>query len=133
MAVANVVQAVSLALNKVLFGARVAADRDGVSQLDTIGISYVVNLLLVFIALAMIFAVTGHYDPLHAPFEGQALRSMLALANPIAFVLMYLASLSWSIHDDAVEKRLAIKRTTNRFYRALLLFFVPALFINSCV
>lgn len=94
MAVAELVKGVSRTLNKVLFGARIVAARDGNAQLETIGVAYVANLLLVFLAIGVIFAVSGRYDPLHAPLEESTLRTILAIANPITFVLMFLASLS---------------------------------------
>jgi hypothetical protein len=127
----EIVRIASGVLNKVLFGARIAADRNVNSQLDTILVAYVANLFFVFLAVAVSFVVSGRYDPLHAPLEASALRTMLAIANPITLVLTFLASLSWVMHDEAVERALAAQRTTNPFYRALLLFFVPSLFINA--
>ena len=129
------VQAASRALNKVLFDARIAADRDGNSQLDTILGAYVANLFLVFLAIAVIFAVGGQYDPLHPPWEGSVLRTMLAIANPVTLILTFLASLSWHAHDEAVERALAARRNTTRLYRAVKLFLVPAMLINaaSCI
>src|SRR5262249_26526174 len=66
------VRAVSQALNKVIFGARVASDRDAMSQWSTIGTGYVLNFLLTFMFVAVISAILGYYDPLNAPLATPA-------------------------------------------------------------
>jgi hypothetical protein len=127
-AASDFVRATSRLLNKVLFGARVASDPDIVSQWGTLAISCVLNLLLVFVGIAAIFAVAGHYHPLAAPLARPALRVMLAISNPIAFALTYLASLSWEMHDKAIETQRAANRARGAFVVFATLFSIASLF-----
>lgn len=131
MAVSNLVQFPSLALNRIMFGARIENDRDFNSQLNTIFSAYVGNLLLVLAPVVIFFIVSGRYDPLHVPFDEPALRTMLAIANPTTFVFMLLASLSWVMHDEAIERALAARQNRGRFSRAVSLLFVPSLILNA--
>src|SRR5215207_7207833 len=78
----RVIQGVSRALNKVLFGARVESARDVNAQLEAISVAYVANLLMVSLAVGVIFTVGGRYDPFHAPLEESALRTILAISSP---------------------------------------------------
>jgi hypothetical protein len=79
MSASEHVRATSRILNKFLFGARVASDPDVVSQWGTIFVSYVMNLFLISIVVAAIFAITGYYQPLVAPFSESTLRLPVAI------------------------------------------------------
>ena len=122
------VQAASRFLNKVLFGARIGSDPDIVSQWGTLAASYVLNLLLLFICVAAICALAGYYDPISAPLAAPALRVMLAISNLIAFALTYVASLSWEMHDKAIERQRAANRSTGEFVLLFALFSIASLF-----
>jgi hypothetical protein len=128
MAASDIVQTTSRYLNKVLSGKRVATDPDIVSQCGTIAVSYTVNLLLILILIAVIFAIAGYYNPLSAPFATPVLRVMLAISNLIAFALTYVASLTWEMHDKAIETQLAANRAQGAFIAFATLFSIASLF-----
>jgi hypothetical protein len=52
----------------------------------------------------------GHYHPFIAPLDEADLRLILAIANPITFLLTFIASLQWYPSDQAIERQ----RTANR-------------------
>ena len=116
----GVVPSASRFLNKVLFGARVTADPDVVSQWGTIIVSYVLNLLLVLVPVVIVSAITGHYRPLVAPLEKPALQVILATANLTTFSLTYLASLSWRMGEQAIERQRAANRSNGEYWILLL-------------
>jgi hypothetical protein len=109
------VRATSRALNKVLFGARVASDKYPVSQWGTIGIAYVLNVFVIFVFVAAIFAIAGYYHPLGTPFAESALQLPTAIANLVAFALTYIASLEWRMSDDAIERQRAANRSRGEY------------------
>lgn len=133
MAFAEPVLFMSRALNRIMFGARIANDRDVNSQLGTILSAYGANLLLAFVPVAALFLLSGRYDPIHAPFNEFALRTMLAIANPITLVLMLVASLSWVMHDEAIDRALAVRKRTGLFSRCMLALFMPSVVLNAIV
>jgi hypothetical protein len=128
MAASELVQITSRSLNKVLAGERVETDPDIVSQCGTIAVSYIVNLLLILIFIAVIFALAGYYNPLGAPFATPVLRMMLAISNLITFALTYVASLTWKMHDSAIETQLAANRARGAFIVFAALFSIASLF-----
>jgi hypothetical protein len=121
------VRATSRILNKVLFGARVASDPDTISEWSTIFVSYVMNLSLLFIVMATVFAIAGYYQPLAAPFSESALRLPVAIANVVTFALTYIASLEWRMSEDAIGRQRAANRSRGEYLVLLSLLSTAAL------
>jgi len=140
------IRAASRLLNIVLFGARVEADPDVVSQWGTISVSYVLNFCLIAAVIAVPFVALGHYQPFD-PLADAALRSLLAVSNVSTFVLTFIASLSWRMSERAVERHRAADRSDSEYWvllsllaAASLLFLaipfrflsIPALIVSAC-
>jgi len=53
----------SEALNHILLGARIKSEADVIGQWNFVIFSYTINLLLVFLAVAGLFALAGIYQP----------------------------------------------------------------------
>ncbi len=128
MNVPEFLQAISRALSKVLFGARISLAEDYNSQLETIAAAYIGNLILIFAVVATTFAAMGLYDPFHSPLAASNIQAPLAISNLITFVLTYLASLSWKANQRAIERRRNGNRPTGGFYTLLSLLFIPSMF-----
>jgi hypothetical protein len=128
MGASEFVRATSHALNKILFGARVVSDEDVVAQWGTIIVAYALNLLLIFVFVAAIFTLAGYYDPFSAPFAKPALPVVLAISNLITFALTYFASLTWDMHDKAMERQRAANRARSEFIVLVALFSIVSLF-----
>jgi hypothetical protein len=127
MNISELLQATSRALNKVLFGARIALDEDSNSQAGTMMVAYLLNLVLVFSVVAGISASVGFYDPFHSPLAASNVQMPLAISNLVTFVLTYLASLSWKAHEKAIERRLTVNRSRGGFYTLLSALFLPSI------
>jgi hypothetical protein len=119
----------SHALNKILFGARVATDEDLVSQWGTIAVAYTLNLLLIFVFVAAISTIAGYYDPFGVPFAKPTLRVMLAISNLITFALTYFASLTWTMHDTAIKRQRAANPTRAELVVLGVSFSIASLFL----
>jgi hypothetical protein len=125
------VLSLSRLLNKILFGARTSLAEDYNSQLETVAVAYVSNLILIFAVVAITFAAMGIYDPFHSPLAASNIKTPLAVSNTIAFVLTYLASLSWRANEKAIEGRRKASRPTGWFYKLLSAIFIPAIFVGG--
>jgi hypothetical protein len=128
MDASELVRATSNVLNKVLFGSLVSSDEDIVSQWGTIAVAYTLNLLLIFVFVAAILFFAGYYDAYGAPFAQPALRVMLAISNLITFALTYVASLTWVMHDRAIERQRAANRARGELVVLAVLFSIASLF-----
>jgi hypothetical protein len=140
MDVSEFLLATSRTLNKVLFSAGVASDEDVVAQWGTIAVAYLLNLLLVFVFVAAIFAIAGYYQPLAAPFAESALRLPVAIANLATFALTFIASLEWRMSDVAIERQRAANCSRGKYLVLVsllsivsLLFLVATFFFFSIV
>lgn len=109
----------SEALNHILLGARIKSEADVIGQWNFVIFSYTINLLLVFLAVAGLFALAGIYQPFVAPLAKPAFQVVLAVTNLVTFVLMYITSLSWKMNEAAIE-RLRAARRSKAEYRFLL-------------
>jgi hypothetical protein len=128
MGASELARAASHVLNKVLFGARVASDEDVVSQWGTIIVAYLLNLLLIFVLVAPIFAIAGYYQPLAAAFAEAALRLPAAIANLATFVLTFIASLEWRMSGDAIERQRAANCSRGEYLVLVSLLSIVSLF-----
>lgn len=132
MSAADQMRATSRVLNKVLFGSRVASDEDAWSQVGTIGTAYLLNVLMIFVVVAAIGTVAGYYQPLDAPFANPTLRVMLALSNVVTFALTYVASLTWEMHEKAIEVQRAARGPVE-IVVLIVLFSIPSLFFLAAL
>jgi uncharacterized membrane protein len=117
-------------LNTVLIGARVKSEPDGLAQWNSFIFSYMINLLLVFVAVAGLFALFGVYQPFTAPLATPALQLVIATTNLVTFVLTYIASLSWHMNEAAIE-RLHAARTKAEYWLVLGALAVAVLFVAT--
>jgi hypothetical protein len=53
---------------------------------------------------------------------------MLAISNLIAFALTYVASLTWNMHDKAIERQRSANRARDAFIVFVALFSIASLF-----
>ncbi|MBR1250959.1 hypothetical protein JQ609_29075 [Bradyrhizobium sp. AUGA SZCCT0169] len=97
-------------LNRFLFGSSIVKATDVISAWNAVLSGYVLNLIIVFVSVAAIMVALGHYHPFIAPLDEADLRLILAIANPITFLLTFIASLQWYPSDQAIERQ----RTANR-------------------
>ena len=111
-----------------MFGARISLAEDYNSQLETVAAAYVGNLILILAVVTITFAAMGLYDPFNSPLAKSNIQMPLAVSNTIAFVLTYLASLSWTANQRAIELRRNASRPTDGFYAVLSALFIPAIF-----
>ena len=122
-------------LNRFSLGARIAADRDVISLWGTVTVAYAVNLVVAFAVVAAIFTPLGSYEPIHSPLAKSALQVPLAVSNLLAFALTYIASLSWKMHDEAIERQRAANRSRGEylvlvsFFSIASIFFLTVLFL----
>ena len=131
MAASELVRQTSRFLNKFLFGGRIASDPDVGWQWGTVIISYMLNLFIVFVVVAAVFAAAGRYHPIDAPLAAAALQTPLAIANVATFALTAIASLSWRINDEAINRQRAANRSRGEYLVLLSLFSIIALFFVS--
>jgi hypothetical protein len=127
MSSASQVRAISNFLNSILFGARVESDPDVVSQWGTVAVSYMLNLVIVFLVVATGFAISGYYQPFVAPLADAAVRLPAAIANLLTFALTYIASLEWRMRADAIERQRAANRSRGEYLVLLFLLSVVSL------
>jgi hypothetical protein len=122
-------------LSRFSLGARIASDRDVISLWGTVTVAYAVNLVVAFAVVAAIFTLLGYYEPIHSPLAKSALQVPLAVSNLLAFVLTYITSLGWKMHDDAIARQRAANRSRGEYLVLLFvvsiasLFFMAALFL----
>jgi fumarate reductase subunit C len=133
MGASELIRATSRVLNKVLFGSSVASDDNIGSQWGTIGTAYVFNLLMIFVIVAAIGTVAGYYKPLDAPFANPTLRVLLALSNIVTFALTYVASITWEMHEKAIEIQRAARRVPGEIVVLIALFSIPSLFLLAAL
>jgi len=121
----------SKVLNTVLIGAHVKSEPDGLAQWNSFIFSYTINLLLVFIVVAGLFALSGGYQPFIAPLATPALQLVIATTNLVTLVLTYVASLTWEMNEAAIERLHAARRTMAEYWLVLAGLAVAALLVAT--
>jgi uncharacterized membrane protein YhaH (DUF805 family) len=121
----------SKVLNTVLIGAHVKSEPDGLAQWNSFIFSCTINLLLVFIVVAGLFALCGAYQPFIAPLATPALQLVVATTNLVTLALTYVASLSWEMNEAAIERLHAAGRTRAEYWLVLAALAVTALLVAA--
>jgi hypothetical protein len=133
MQIPDIVLRTSQAFNRVLFGAGVASDGDFYSVWSTVSTAYIANLLVLFVPIGIVSTIVGYYDPFHAPFETSNIRVPLIAANLAAFVATYVASLTWTVNDQAIERMQRVNRTIWEYYVYMSLSYVLSIFTTTAL
>jgi hypothetical protein len=79
--------------SQILFGARISEDTTYNSQLETIAVAYVLNLVVIG---AVLFLVLAKY-------VGSTLGKWVAISNVLSFALIYFSSRGWNVNHKVVE------------------------------
>lgn len=124
---ANVMRTIGQLLNRFLFGSSVVKAPDVISAWESVLRGYILNLMIVIFSAAAIMAASGHYHPFVAPLGEAELRLILAISNPITFLLTFVASLQWYPSDQAIERQRAASRSRGEFIVLLTLFWGASL------
>jgi hypothetical protein len=107
MTVKELFLSASRQLDRVLLGTSVKNEQDAWSQLNTVGTAYIINGLVIFAVVCAILFMCGYGHPFHRPLQFRAFLLPLGIANVLTFLAMLIASLTWQMHSEPLQKLLS--------------------------
>jgi hypothetical protein len=123
------VSKLSLLLNRVLVGDRIALDEDFESQWQSLAVVLALNALIVFVPICAITMAVGLYDPIHGKPLEPALYHLLVLTNLVGFVCTFIASFQWEMNRAAIERQRQANRSRFEYRASLALLCVGTLLL----